>query len=64
MYSLVCLCCAVKYAKDAAAFFAERLHKSMSGAGTDDTALIRLVVSRSEVKNRASLYYRCEGKEM
>lgn len=41
---------AVKYVKDAPTFFAERLHKSMSGAGTDDTALIRLIVTRSEVR--------------
>ncbi len=35
--------------KDPADYFAERLHKSMKGVGTDDEELTRLVVSRSEV---------------
>lgn len=30
-------------------YFAERLYKSMKGAGTNDSALVRLVVSRSDV---------------
>jgi len=40
---------AVKYYKDSSAFFAERLYNSMKGAGTDDSTLIRLIVTRSEV---------------
>jgi len=39
----------VQCSRDPAAYFAERLWKSMKGAGTDDSLLIRIVVSRSEV---------------
>jgi annexin A7/11 len=56
----------VKYARDAPAFFAERLHNSMSGAGTDDRALIRLIVSRSEIDlvNSAKAFTRLYGKSL
>jgi hypothetical protein len=39
----------VKCAQCKPSFFAERLYKTMKGAGTNDKALIRLMVSRSEV---------------
>ncbi|XP_066601732.1 annexin B9-like [Prorops nasuta] len=39
----------VKCVKNRPGFFAEQLHKSMKGLGTDDSRLIRLVVTRSEV---------------
>ncbi|KAK7091055.1 annexin A4-like [Littorina saxatilis] len=39
----------VRVARNTPAYFAERLYKSMKGAGTNDKTLIRIVVSRSEV---------------
>ena len=39
----------VECVQSPAAFFAKRLHDSIAGMGTDDTSLIRLIVSRSEI---------------
>ena len=36
-------------AKSRPAYLAERIHNSISGAGTKDRALIRLIVSRCDV---------------
>lgn len=41
---------AVQCALNRPAFFAERLYYSMKGAGTDDSTLVRIVVTRSEVR--------------
>lgn len=40
----------MQYTKDPPTYFAERLYKSMKGAGTDDSSLIRVIVTRSEVR--------------
>lgn len=38
----------VKCLRSPAEYFAERLHHAMSGAGTDDKALVRLIVTRAD----------------
>jgi len=38
----------VKCMTDGASFYAERLHDSMDGAGTNDKTLIRIIVTRAE----------------
>jgi hypothetical protein len=39
----------IDYARDPATYFAKRAYVSMKGAGTNDTALIRVIVTRSEI---------------
>jgi len=39
-----------EYAIDPSEFFAKRLNAAMDGAGTYDSDLVRIIVSRSEVK--------------
>lgn len=47
---------AVKIARSPAAYFAERLYKSMKGFGTKDKILIRCVVTRCEVQGLPCFY--------
>ncbi|XP_076616080.1 annexin A11b [Chaetodon auriga] len=56
----------VKCIKNTPAYFAERLHKAMQGAGTKDTTLIRIMVSRSEVDmlDIRQVYVKTYGKSL
>lgn len=38
--------------RDRASFFAERINKAVRGLGTNDSALIRVIVTRSEVRKK------------
>ncbi|NWQ83965.1 ANXA6 protein, partial [Columbina picui] len=42
-------CVAVRSVKNKPAFFADKLYKSMKGAGTDERTLTRIMISRSEI---------------
>ncbi|CAN4090439.1 unnamed protein product [Withania somnifera] len=42
----------LRCAKNPASFFAKELHKAMKGLGTNDAALIRIIVTRAEIDMR------------
>ncbi|XP_034716692.1 annexin A11b isoform X2 [Etheostoma cragini] len=56
----------VKCIRNPHAYFAERLYKAMQGAGTKDTTLIRIMVSRSEVDmlDIRQAYVKAYGKSL
>lgn len=43
--------CPVRCARDREGYFADRLYKSMTGAGTDEETLIHVFVTRAEVRH-------------
>ena len=57
---------AVKTMDNRAQYFAERLEAAMKGWGTDDTALIRIIVSRCEIDlgNIKHQYEKLYGKTL
>ncbi|GAB6024230.1 hypothetical protein CHUAL_014236 [Chamberlinius hualienensis] len=56
----------VKCVRNRCSFFAERLRNSLKGAGTEDSTLIRIIVSRSEIdlKNIKDDYQRMFGRTL
>uniref|UniRef100_T1J8K7 Annexin n=1 Tax=Strigamia maritima TaxID=126957 RepID=T1J8K7_STRMM len=56
----------VKSIKDIHGYYAERLHDIMKGPGTDDTSLIRIIVSRAELDLQSikEKYRDMYGKEL
>lgn len=54
----------VKYFKDHDEYFAERLHESMKGAGTDDCALIRLIMTERDIAKLARTFVKLYGKAL
>jgi annexin A7/11 len=56
----------VNYIWDSNYYYAERLYKSMKGAGTDDATLIRLIATRSEfdLKNISKTFQKTYGKTL
>ena len=61
-----CVVYIVKTVHNRPAYFAERLHLAMKGLGTDDDALIRIIVSRCEIDlaNIKYEYERAHGKTL
>ncbi|XP_065095751.1 annexin B10-like [Ochlerotatus camptorhynchus] len=56
----------VEYVRSPARFFARRLYEAMRGLGTDDAALIRIIVSRAEIdlENIKEEFERMYGKTL
>lgn len=51
----------VDVARNIYEYFAKQLHRSMAGIGTDDTTLIRVIVSRSEVRFDPNMLSKAKG---
>ena len=52
----ILFCFAAQIARNTPLYFAQQLQNSMKAVGTDDRTLIRIVVSRSEVRVKSPLY--------
>ena len=48
--TVTCFLTTVETVRNRPEFFADKLYKSMKGIGTDDATLIRIIVTRSEVR--------------